>query len=560
MAMDWLLLAFVVGAGLALRVYKASGSGLWHDEGLFLFVVDSSTTGSMLDFLRFHESHPPLFYLLMRLWRSVFGRSLGSAEVLPVLLGVAQIPVAYLVGTRMFSRRAGLIAAVLVAASPALVYHAVLVRPYSLLPLLALIATYYLWSALRGGGWIVWLGYVLAMLMMLYTHNWAWVFLATHWGVAWAWIAWFRGPWAVVRNWTLAQAGLFVGFAPWLGAFLHQARYTGHLAFPLDSFYKLTLVVHLLNSVLSPFLKLEVSALWAICLVAAATWLYRQRTRRPDPSDGQWAGALLMAAIPFVAWTIALAPSAKTCLLLARCLVITAPCFLLAVAQVLAALSHSGRPVLTTALVLALVLSDVQFIAIRSRFIRSNAREMAAAVEAQVRPSDLVVIAPESLASSFNLYFRPDNPQIDYPHEGRVGVMQFDNWQQRWDDPEAMKRVKTRLEQAHRQGRRVWFLMERCCISDDVPGSEVTTASYKDVDDWGVGMFRANQVRKYLISLYGPADVNAVPPDQRTVGGGTYGSELECLDVLLFKPPVPIPSASSEKTLNEPGDSSSSAP
>ena len=151
-SIDWLFLTALFCIALALRILKAGASGIWRDEGLFLFVVDSPTFGSMFDFLRFHESHPPLFYVLMRLWRSVFGHSVDAAEALTVLLGAVRVPVAYLVGTRMFSRRAGLIAAVLVAFSPALVYHAVLVRPYSLLPILATVATYYLWSGLRGGG------------------------------------------------------------------------------------------------------------------------------------------------------------------------------------------------------------------------------------------------------------------------------------------------------------------------------------------------------------------------------------------------------------------------
>ena len=77
---DWLLVGLLVCAGLAVRVFRANGSGLWRDEGLFVFVVDHPTWGGMLDFLRFHESHPPLFYVLMRIWRSMFGTSLTAAQ------------------------------------------------------------------------------------------------------------------------------------------------------------------------------------------------------------------------------------------------------------------------------------------------------------------------------------------------------------------------------------------------------------------------------------------------------------------------------------------------
>jgi hypothetical protein len=217
------------------------------------------------------------------------------------------------------------------------------------------------------------------------------------------------------------------------------------------------------------------------------------------------------------------------------------------VAQVLAMLAPPGNPALPAVLVLALIAADVRVIAIRSRFVRSNAREMAAAVAAQVRPSDLVVIVPESLASSFNLYFHPDNAQIDYPHEGRVEAMQFDHFLERWADPAAMRRVLPRLDQAHRQGRRVWLIMERHSFRDDVPGPDIAPALATVQDFYDVGTIRANQVRKYLSGLYGPADVRAVPPDPRPMGGGTAGSELDCLDVYLFRPSAPARAHPTEK-------------
>jgi 4-amino-4-deoxy-L-arabinose transferase-like glycosyltransferase len=536
---DVVLLVFVVCAGLVVRIVRAGSSGLWRDEGLFLFVVDSPTVASMLEFLRLHESHPPLFYLLMRFWRALVGRSLETAQMLPVLLGVMQVPVTYLVGTRMFSRRAGLLAVVLVAFSPALVYYSVLVRPYSLLPLLGLVSTYYLWSGLRGGGRRAWLGYVLATLMMAYTHNWTLVFWMAHGVLVCAWFCWFRGPGTIIRGWALAQLGILVGYVPWVPVFVDQARIGGHLPAPVDSLYRLKLSVGMLNAVLSPFHSQALTALLGIALVAAVVWLEHRRSRSTPEDRAQWPAVVLLAALPFVAWVIALVLSGRTNLLHERCLVITTPCFLLAVAQALAMLTPTGNPALPALLVLVLVAADVRAIAIRSHFIRSNAREMAAAVAAQVQPSDLVVIAPEALASSFNLYFRPDNAQINYPHEGRVEAMQFDHFLERWADPRAMKRILARLDQAQRQGRRVWLILERSGLRDNVPPPDVAPSLATAEDYSHVGVIRANQVRKYLIGLYGPADGRAVPPDPRPMGGGTPGSELDCLDVYLFCPSAP---------------------
>jgi 4-amino-4-deoxy-L-arabinose transferase-like glycosyltransferase len=549
LATDGVLVTLVVLAGLAVRILRAGSSGLWRDEALFLFVVDSPTVASMLEHLRLHEAHPPLFYLLMRFWRSLFGRSPETAQMLPVLLGLVQIPATYLVGTRMFSRRAGRIAAVLVAFSPALVYYSVLVRPYSLLPLLGLISTYFLWSGLQGGGRRAWLGYALPLLLMAYTHNWTLVFWMAHAVAACAWLAWFRGPWAVIRGWVLAQLGVVVGYAPWLPTFVEQLRHGGHLPAPVDSRYQLRLSVEMLNAVVSPFHALWLSALLALALVAATAWIHRHSSRRAaeDRAQAQWPAVVLLAALPFVAWGIALVLSARTNLLHERCLVITTPCFLLAVAQALALLTPPGNPALPAVLVLALAAADLRVIAIRARFVRSNAREMAAAVAAQVRPSDLVVIVPDTLASSFNLYFHADNAQIDYPQEGREGAVPLDHFLERWADPRPMRRVLTRLHQAHREGRRVWLVVERHALRDDVPEPPDIPLSLATVQDsYQVGNIRASQVRKYLIHLYGPADVRAVPRDPRPMGGGTPGSELDCLDVYLFRPSSPARARPSE--------------
>jgi hypothetical protein len=532
-------LALATCAGLILRSIRAAGSGLFRDEALCLFVADSPTVADLFGFLRFHESHPPLFYLMLRLWRAAFGPSAAAAQALSVLLGTALVPVAYLVGARMFSRRAGLIAAALVAAWPSLVYYSAVVRPYSLLPLLGLVSSYCLWSGLRGGGRPAWAGYVVTTLAMLYTHNWAWVFLAAHWAAALAWLAWFRGPWEAARGWALAQAGLAAGYAPWLPALLYQVRHAGNDPPRLPSLYWIiTDAVTVLHAALSPFARQSLWALVAAGLAAAAAWLYRRRDRRPDLPQGWWAGVLLMATIPLLVWVIALALNPRGQMLILRCFVTVVPCMLVAVAQVIAALSPPGRPALPAALALLLVMVDVRAVMKRAEHVRSNAREMAAAVAAQARPSDLVVIAPDWLASSFNFYFRLENPQIVYSYGRRMEAIMYDDPFERCADPQVWERVKARLLQSRLQGERVWLVMDRENISDDIPDEDNPSAPTVVKGYGQLAIRRANQVRRYLIDLYGPADITAVPPDTRTFGED-FGFEYESMAVLLFAPPGP---------------------
>ena len=104
-----LLLCFFVVA-IVLRATVAYRGGIWADEGFFLSVVGIPTWAGMINFLQFHESHPPLFYVVTRLWIAAFGNSDRVVLMLPVILGASLVPVTYFIGKSLFSSRAGLLA------------------------------------------------------------------------------------------------------------------------------------------------------------------------------------------------------------------------------------------------------------------------------------------------------------------------------------------------------------------------------------------------------------------------------------------------------------------
>ena len=85
-----------------------------------------------------------------------------------------------------------------------------------------------------------------------------------------------------------------------------------------------------------------------------------------------------------------------------------------------------------------------------------------------------------------------------------------------------------------------------------MPPPEISPPLLKPAGYWVVGSILANQLRKHLIRLYGPADVKTVPPNTRPIGCEMPASENDCLDVLLFKPFVDVLSDTLEKSSNEP--------
>ena len=206
---NWARAATFLGSctlvGLVLRIAMARRGGLWCDEAQFLWIVRIPTFGGMIDFLRHHESHPPLFYILMRWWLSVFGDSEPAALALPVLCGVALIPAAYYVGNRVFAGWTGVIAALLVATAPLLAIYSGYVRPYSLLPLLCLGSVHLLSRRIGGAGTTTWAAQAIINLAMLLTHNWAWMVYGAESVVVGICLLTGRLSFPIFRRWLVAS-------------------------------------------------------------------------------------------------------------------------------------------------------------------------------------------------------------------------------------------------------------------------------------------------------------------------------------------------------------------
>lgn len=115
------------------------------------------------------DAYPPLYFLLLHGWLQV-----GSDEIwlrmFSVLAHVASIPLMYLVGARLVSKQAGVVAAALLAVSPFHLAFAREVRMYSLVGFWSLLSMWgllaYVQTRSRRAFWTL----TLAGLALLYTH------------------------------------------------------------------------------------------------------------------------------------------------------------------------------------------------------------------------------------------------------------------------------------------------------------------------------------------------------------------------------------------------------
>lgn len=131
---EWLVIPLAVGliawAGFALRAWNLDAQSLWWDEGFSLNLAGQSV-GTIIR----GDFHPPLYHLLLAGWTRVAGTTDFAARYLSVTCGTLLIPLAFSVGKRLFSRATGLVAALLTAGSPVLLWYTQETRMYILVAL-----------------------------------------------------------------------------------------------------------------------------------------------------------------------------------------------------------------------------------------------------------------------------------------------------------------------------------------------------------------------------------------------------------------------------------------
>ena len=143
------VLAFLIAIGAAMRFASLSEQSFHHDEVITVARILPGGFIDMLKAVKEYESNPPLYYTLAWGWTKAFGTGEFGLRSLSACFGLATVPVAYCVGAELSSRRAGLIAAALVAVNPMLIWYSQEARSYAVLVFFCAVSLLFLVRALR---------------------------------------------------------------------------------------------------------------------------------------------------------------------------------------------------------------------------------------------------------------------------------------------------------------------------------------------------------------------------------------------------------------------------
>lgn len=456
------VLAFV-GVAMAIRLHGLSASNLWLDEANS-WQVASSSWSTLIGELR-GSPVGPLYFVLLKVWISALGDSAFALRAFSVLASVALVPLVYVLGTKLLSRPAGLIAAALTALSPLELYFAQEARMYMLTSLVALLAfwAYVRWreaalATLDAGdaavprshvtalGW-----YIIAGIILLFTHPVAGTLLVAlnlDALVLW-WQSRTRARRSVVISWIAAQAAILgvvivylaflsigtaassqawrtgIGFERSLRAamMLPFGAIGGQRFYPTDFWYAFNDLLQRRGAFGRFLTLLIIQPLALLVFVIAGDAAIRERSRaRQSQAATAWvkgARRLLLFAL-IIPLVFAVLISITRALETERYFLFVVPFFFLLLADGLAALESRTRCAALAVLAAGMLLGTRSTKAAISR--DSDYRSTAALIAREHQPGDRVMIQPREMNAPLRFYLRlPAVPVIGLMADASFG-------------------------------------------------------------------------------------------------------------------------------------------
>lgn len=173
----WLIIFGLISVVyIFLRVWHFTDSCLWFDE-IFSVHAAEHNWRDLFWFVAQDLIHPPLFYILLKIWISVGGESLFRLRFFPVIFSAfSLIPFILLCRQIKLSNPAIAVALVFFAANGSLIKYAQEVRMYSILLCFALFSMWLFWRLINSGRGFLFLTGV--NILLVYTHYFGWLIVA----------------------------------------------------------------------------------------------------------------------------------------------------------------------------------------------------------------------------------------------------------------------------------------------------------------------------------------------------------------------------------------------
>ncbi len=163
-----LLMALLLGAML-LRVWSINKESFWADEGWTMLLSHGPSLSDVVITMA-NDQHPPLYFALFHYWTLLAGNSESVARLFSAFWSLTGVALVYRLGADVFSRRAGVFAALMLALADNDIMLAQETRHYTQMATMAVLSTIFYLRYVRGPTRVNGIGWLLASVALLYTH------------------------------------------------------------------------------------------------------------------------------------------------------------------------------------------------------------------------------------------------------------------------------------------------------------------------------------------------------------------------------------------------------
>ncbi len=169
--------------GLFVRSLQIDRMALWGDEACMVYLCQDSIpdiVGALQSPDRPDvDVAPPVYFVLLHLWFSIFGWGVVAFRAYSVFWGVLTILASILAGTELFSRKTGLITGLLVALSPFQIWYSQEGRMYSMAAFFAVMTVLGMARVFRRPERVSsWLSFIIPGILLIYTQYYGVLLLA----------------------------------------------------------------------------------------------------------------------------------------------------------------------------------------------------------------------------------------------------------------------------------------------------------------------------------------------------------------------------------------------
>jgi uncharacterized membrane protein len=249
----WLLPILVLAT--LVRFYHLTAAAIRGDEGASLLLSQYSLAGIWEHAA--HDVYPPLYFMLLHGWIDLFGEGIFSIRSLSALPGIVTVGLGVWLVDLLATRRAALLAGVLLALLPTAVHYSQQVRMYSLLGLWLIGATIALMYWIRRPQSTRYLViYTLLMSAAFYTHYFTAFCVLCHW----LYLGLIRvQPGYRLRHiqrsgWWLANMAIVALYLPWLPNLFDLVQHMDQLQANVDVGWEAPVTLGSLPSMIWSFL------------------------------------------------------------------------------------------------------------------------------------------------------------------------------------------------------------------------------------------------------------------------------------------------------------------